>query len=205
MMKKKENVLFAIGTLALVVIFVASFIFTLKKLENPISKEEQNDVAVSGNKYDGNIDDNTKIVLKVKDGKGDEADEKVLYFKDIAGELNGNNTSEVLQTYLQKENYYLRPTEDGSLVFVRKMYSPNKYYIGVTSKEGKEYLTIYKADKEGKLFIENEKTDIVNFSLDNIPNEDEKNLYRNIYAGEDGNGFATREDAVELLTSFNIK
>ena len=72
MMKKKENVLFAIGTLALVVIFVASFIFTLKKLENPISKEEQNDVAVSGNKYDGNIDDNTKIVLKVKDGKGDE-------------------------------------------------------------------------------------------------------------------------------------
>lgn len=203
-MKKKENIFFAVGTVALVIIFVASFLFTLKKLEKPISKEEQNDVAVSGNKYD-DIDENTKIVLKVKDGKGDEADEKVLYFKDIENELDGNNTSEALQTYLQKENYYLRPTEDGSLVFVRKMYTPNKYYIGVTSKEGKEFLTIYKADKEGKLFIENEKNDIVNFSLDSIPNEDEKNLYRNIYAGEDGSGFKTREDAVELLTSFNIK
>lgn len=204
MMKKKENVLFAVGTVALVVIFVASFLFTLNKLENPTSKEEQNDVAVSGNKYD-DIDENTEIILKVKDDKGDEADERVLHFKDIVDELDGNNTSEALQTYLQKENYYLRPTEDGSLVFVRKMYTSNKYYIGVSEKEGKECLTIYKADKEGKLFIENEKVDVVNVSLDNIPNEDEKNLYRNIYSGEDGNGFATREDAVELLTSFNIK
>ncbi len=204
MSNKKNAVFFTLGTIIITIIFFTSFFFTLNKLQNSNGSKEDGDVTVASDNYEA-ISGDTKIVLKTKDGKGVEKEEKQLYFKDIESELGEKKDNAALQQYFQNQNYYFKPTGDGNLVFIRKIFIPNRYYIGVKNKDNIEYLTIYKADSSGMLFIEDEKKDIINFSIDRIPNKDEQEMYRKGYGKEDGSGFASRNEAMEILTSFNIK
>lgn len=205
-MKNKKNICaFCIGTILIISLFSISFYFTFHKLAE---RQEKNnpDIAVQTVPAEF-IKSNAKINLYVKDKNGDSKKVESVEFKDVIHNLEGEYDLKALQTYYQGLGYFYRELDEDGYAF-EKRFVPNMYYISVCKDEkNKEVLAIFKCDEEGKLEIEDEKSDITQTSINKIPKEQERELYRKGFGGVDdkGNvvneGFKTKEEAFEALSA----
>jgi hypothetical protein len=73
-------------------------------------------------------------------------------------------------------------------------YAPNKYVLGI--KDG--YIAIYKTDKDGNMFIENDKVDITDVRTNRLKQADIKLLTK----GDKYFQCDTREDAEARLEDY---
>lgn len=73
-------------------------------------------------------------------------------------------------------------------------YAPDKYVLGI--KNG--FIAIYKTDRQGNMFIENEKRDITHISTDRLKQEDIKLLTK----GDKYFQCNTREEAEARLEDY---
>lgn len=205
-MKNKKNIFaFFIGIILIIFLFSISFYFTFNKLS--ARKDKNNpDIAVQTVPTEF-IKPNAKINLYIKDKNGQSTKVESVEFKVVMDKLEGDYDLKALQTYYQGLGYYYRELDEDGYAF-EKRFVPNRYYISVCKDEkNKEVLAIFRSDEEGKLEIEDEKSDITQTSINKIPKEQERELYRKGFGGVDdkGNvvneGFKTKEEAFEALSA----
>jgi hypothetical protein len=128
-----------------------------------------NTMAVHSN-LDTVVSASADIIFKIKYNKsGDVAIENQI----SAGELAGKTKNELEQIYRGK-GYKVQSITQKEVVLIREVdkYAPNKYVLGI--KDG--FIAIFKTDKDGNMFIQNEKTDITDIKIDKLKSADIKLL-----------------------------
>lgn len=143
-----------------------------------------------------NLDDvvaaNANIVFKVKYTRSGEV---VTEKEEKAEDLSGKKKSEVDEVY-KNEGYKVQNITSSEVVLVKEVdkYAPNKYVLGI--KDGR--IAIYKTDKDGNMFIENDKTDITDIKTDKLKEADIQLLTK----GDNYFQCDTREDAESRLEDY---
>ncbi len=197
--KKIKTGLLAILTLA---IFSLSYYLCISKLKNANVKdnkyEVQNNSKTSDNTVtvDSNVNTalltNTQIIFKKKYTKSGEI---VTEKQENAGNLVGKKKKELEQIY-KGQGYTVASINSSEAVLIKEVdkYVPNKYVLGI--KNG--FISIYKTDKEGNMFIENEKRDITDIKIDRLKKADIELLTK----GDKYFQCNTREDAEARLEDY---
>lgn len=141
---------------------------------------------------DGVVSSNSNIVFKVKYIKsGEVMTEKEEKVDDLAGKKK----DEVDEVY-KDEGYKVQNITSAEVVLVKEVdkYAPNKYVLGI--KDG--CIAIYKTDKDGNMFIENDKTDVTDIKTDKLKAADIQLLTK----GDKYFQCDTREDAEARLEDY---
>lgn len=175
---KKRKLYLLIGIMACISIFSLTYYMSTIKMKNisnddgklQVNSIEQNNnnLNVHGEK-EKKLNDDGSIVLKTKYTKsGDLLIDKTQKLKDIS-DLK-EKTEEEIGLKFNKDGYSIESFDSDKAVLIREIdkYSPNKYVLGIKG----EYLGIYKTDKFGNMFIENEKTDITNKKIEHLKEQD---------------------------------
>lgn len=132
---------------------------------------------VNRNSYESISKNNTRdlvIVSQNDDGEFMEKNRMKLELMDI---------NKIFTDVYPLGKYEIIDFNDKSIVLKEKdenNFNPNMYYIG--EKNG--YITVFKSDNNGKLFIENEKVDISSKKVDSLPVSD-RNLVLNYQLSSD--------------------
>jgi hypothetical protein len=197
--RKVRTILLAILTIA---IFSLSFYVCVNKLKVTNIKDSNNQfnstnlVVPDGLTVHSNLDDvvsaNANIIFKVKYIKSGEV---VTEKEEKAEDLSGKKKSEVDEVY-KNEGYKVQNITSSEVVLVKEVdkYAPNKYVLGI--KDG--CIAIYKTDKDGNMFIENERRDITDIKTDKLKEADIQLLTK----GDKYFQCDTREDAESRLEDY---
>lgn len=168
---KKNFIILGIIAIS-VVIFLSAYMITYKVIS---FKNDTN--FVNRNSYESISKNNTRdlvIVSQNDDGEFMEKNRMKLELTDI---------NKIFTDIYPLEKYEIIDFNDKSIVLKEKdenNFNPNMYYIG--EKNG--YITVFKSDNNGKLFIENEKIDISSKKVDSLPISD-RNLVLNYQLSSD--------------------
>ncbi|WP_368490000.1 hypothetical protein [Clostridium sp. BJN0013] len=138
------------------------------------------------------VSDKAKVIFKIKyDKSGEYQIEK----EESAKELSGKSKNEVEATY-KSAGYKIEKFNTEEVILVKEVdkYVPNKYVLGI--KNG--FIAIYKTDKEGNMFIENENTDITDIKTKKLKEQDIKLLTK----GDKYFQCNTREEAQSRLEDY---
>ncbi len=155
-----------------IVIFLSAYMITYKVIS---FKNDTN--FVNRNSYESISKNNTRdlvIVSQNDDGEFMEKNRMKLELMDI---------NKIFTDVYPLGKYEIIDFNDKSIVLKEKdenNFNPNMYYIG--EKNG--YITVFKSDNNGKLFIENEKVDISSKKVDSLPVSD-RNLVLNYQLSSD--------------------
>ena len=143
-----------------------------------------------------NVDDvvsaNANVIFKLKYVKSGE----ILTEKAEKAEgLVGKRKSQVDEAY-KDEGYKVQNITSSEVVLVREVdkYAPNKYVLGIKD----DCIAIYKTDKDGNMFIENDKRDITDIKIDKLKPADIQLLTK----GDKYFQCDTREDAEARLEDY---
>ena len=155
-----------------ILIFLSAYMITYKVIS---FKNDTN--FVNRNSYESISKNNTRdlvIVRQNDDGEFMEKNRMKLELMDI---------NKIFTDVYPLGKYEIIDFNDKSIVLKEKdenNFNPNMYYIG--EKNG--YITVFKSDNNGKLFIENEKVDISSKKVDSLPVSD-RNLVLNYQLSSD--------------------
>lgn len=155
-----------------IVIFLSAYMITYKVIS---FKNDTN--FVNRNSYESISKNNTRdlvVVSQNDDGEFMEKNRMKLELMDI---------NKIFTDVYPLGKYEIIDFNDKSIVLKEKdenNFNPNMYYIG--EKNG--YITVFKSDNNGKLFIENEKVDISSKKVDSLPVSD-RNLVLNYQLSSD--------------------
>jgi hypothetical protein len=197
--KKIKTILLATLTIA---IFSLSYYLCINKLKSTYIKDKQYKVQNNSKALDNTVTvdsnmntallTNTKIIFKKKYTKSGET---VTEREENAGNLVGKKKKELEQIY-KDEGYSVESINSSEAVLIKELdkYVPNKYVLGI--KNG--FIAIYKTDKEGNMFIEDEKRDITDIKTDRLKKADIELLTK----GDKYFQCNTREDAEARLEDY---
>lgn len=171
--RKIRNILLVIIS---IIVFVLSYYVCINRLRssniknnehlvNSKSREESGVLTVDSN-IDTAVSANANLVFKMQYNKsGDMVVEK----EKAAGDLVGKKKNE-LEEIFKDEGYKVKSITPEQVVLVKEVdkYSPNKYVLGI--KDG--CIAIFKTDKDGNMFIENEKRDITDIKIEKLKQAD---------------------------------
>lgn len=134
----------------------------------------------------------SKIIFKTKYNK---CGTYVINKEQEAGTLVGR-TKEELNNIYASSGYQVSAMSDDEVVLIRQVdkYEPDKYVLGI--KNG--YIAIFKTDREGNMFIQDEKKDITDIRTDKLKEEDINLLTK----GDKYFQCNTREDAQAILEDY---
>lgn len=149
-----------------ILVFLSAYMITYKNINfktgtNFVNKNSYETISKSGTR-------DLVIVTQNDDGEFMEKNRIKLELADI---------NKILTDMYSMDKYDIVDFNDKSIILKEKdtnNFNPNMYYIG--EKNG--YITVFKSDKNGKLFIENEKIDISTKKVDSLPAID-RNLVLN--------------------------
>lgn len=186
--KLKPIIAIASAIIVITTVYLGSYYYRLGKID------KTTEVETAAKESEFLSDDKLIIFTKVgSDGQQE------IYYRITVGEMRKNfrvdNIKEKdLISILETKGFKKNNTTDGSLSFAKldgEGLQANKYYIG--DKDG--YIAIYKTDKQGKAFIENESD--VSFAMtEHYPKPDVekiKNFER---------VFETREECEDALSDY---
>lgn len=197
--RKARTILLVILTIA---IFSLSFYVCVNKLKVTNIKDNKdqfnstNLVVPDGLTVHSNLDDvvsaNANLVFKVKYIKSGEV---VTEKEEKAENLSGKKKNEVDEIY-KNEGYKVENITSSEVVLIREVdkYAPNKYVLGI--KDGR--IAIYKTDKDGNMFIENDERDLTDIKTDKLKEADIQLLTK----GDKYFQCDTREDAESRLEDY---
>lgn len=197
--RKVRNILLVFFTIT---ILGLSCYICVNKLKAINIKNNKNQVASSNSgasdslTVHSNLDDvvaaNANVVFKVKYTKSGEV---VTEKEEKADDLSGKKKSEVDEVY-KNEGYKVQNITSSEVVLVKEVdkYAPNKYVLGIKD----ERIAIYKTDKDGNMFIENENRDITDIKTDKLKEADIQLLTK----GDKYFQCDTREDAESRLEDY---
>lgn len=197
--RKARTILLVILTIA---IFSLSFYVCVNKLKVTNIKDNKdqfnstNSVVPDGLTVHSNLDDvvsaNANLVFKVKYIKSGEV---VTEKEEKAENLSGKKKNEVDEIY-KNEGYKVENITSSEVVLIREVdkYAPNKYVLGI--KDGR--IAIYKTDKDGNMFIENDERDLTDIKTDKLKEADIQLLTK----GDKYFQCDTREDAESRLEDY---
>lgn len=197
--RKFRTILLVVLTTA---IFSLSCYICVTKLKVTNIKDNKNRVnSASSSETDGlsvhsSLDDvvssNANIVFKVKYTKSGEV---VTEKEEKAKDLSGKKKSEIDELY-ENEGYKVQNITSSEVDLVREVdkYAPNKYVLGI--KDGR--IAIYKTDKDGNMFIEDDIRDITDIKTDKLKEADIRLLTK----GDKYFQCNTREDAESRLEDY---
>lgn len=155
------------------------------------SQESKDALYVQSKVYDIVLKD-TKIVFKTMYKKtGAAVTDKIQQ----SGNLKGK-TKEDLNELYSKDGYKVFSINSEEAVLMRELdrYEPDKYVLGI--KDG--YIAIFKTDRDGNMFIQNEKRDITDIKTNKLKDEDITLLTK----GDKYFQCSTREDAQAILEDY---
>ncbi|EET85973.1 conserved hypothetical protein [Clostridium carboxidivorans P7] len=167
--KKIRTVLLVILTIS---IFSLSYYLCINKLKSTNLKEDKYKVQNESKDIDKtmtvdsnmntSLSPNAKVIFEKKYIKSGEV---ITEKEESAGNLAGKKKSELNQVY-KGQGYSLESMKSSEVVFVKEFdrYAPNKYVVGI--KDG--FIAIYKTDKDGNMFIEDEKRDVTDIKTDRL-------------------------------------
>lgn len=160
------------------------------KVQNE-SKDIDKSITVDSN-MNTSLSPNAKVIFEKKYIKSGEI---ITEKEESAGNLAGKKKSELNQVY-KGQGYSLESMKSSEVVFVKEFdrYAPNKYVVGI--KDG--FIAIYKTDKDGNMFIEDEKRDVTDIKTDRLKKADIELLTK----GDKYFQCNTREDAEARLEDY---
>lgn len=197
--KKIRTILLVILTIS---IFSLSYYLCINKLKSTNLKEDKYKVQNESKDIDKtmtvdsnmntSLSPNAKVIFEKKYIKSGEV---ITEKEENAGNLAGKKKSELNQVY-KGQGYSLESMKSSEVVFVKEFdrYAPNKYVVGI--KDG--FIAIYKTDKDGNMFIEDEKRDVTDIKTDRLKKADIELLTK----GDKYFQCNTREDAEARLEDY---
>ena len=140
----------------------------------------------------GVVSADANIVFKVKYIKSGEV---IKEKEEKAQQLAGKKKDEVDEVY-KNNGYKVQSITSSEVVLIKEIdkYAPNKYVLGIKD----ERVAIYKTDKDGNMFIENDKSDITDIKTDKLKEADIQLLTK----GDKYFQCDTREDAESRLEDY---
>ncbi|MBV7275315.1 hypothetical protein JMF89_01200 [Clostridiaceae bacterium UIB06] len=198
--RKKRTFLLVFLTIS---IFSLSYYICINKLKtigirnnnykmNSSNKDKEMGSLATNSNNDLIVARDSTILFKVQYSKsGDVIVEK----EESVGSLAGKKKDDVEAIY-KNDGYEVQSINSSQVVLMKKVdsYAPNKYVLGI--KDG--YVAIYKTDKDGNMFIENEKRDITDIKIDKLKQADIQLLNK----GDKYFQCDTREDAEARLEDY---
>ncbi|MFL0194398.1 hypothetical protein ACJDU8_02230 [Clostridium sp. WILCCON 0269] len=163
-----------------------------KELLQVKEKNKSSDTVKTNSNVNMCVSDEAELIFKIKyDKSGDYQVEK----EESAKELSGKSKSEVEDMY-KDVGYKIQTFNSKEIILTKEVdkYAPNKYVLGIKG----DVIAIYKTDKEGNMFIENEKTDITDIKIKKLKEEDIKLLTK----GDKYFQCNTREEAQSRLEDY---
>lgn len=197
--RKARTVLLVIITIT---IFSLSYYVCVNKLETTNIKNYKHqvnsdnsgisDTLTVDSNLNGVVSADANIVFKVKYIKSGEV---ITEKEEKAQQLAGKKKDEVDEVY-KNEGYKVQNITSAEVVLIKEIdkYAPNKYVLGI--KDGR--IAIYKTDKDGNMFIENDKSDITDIKTDKLKEADIQLLTK----GDKYFQCDTREDAESRLEDY---
>ncbi|MGE5626497.1 MAG: hypothetical protein ACM3X7_00105 [Solirubrobacterales bacterium] len=150
----------------------------LKTLENGNAVHMVNAKGDNGTKdslyQQSRVDDivskNSKIIFRTNYKKSGGT---IINREQEPGNLVGK-TKQELEAAFSSEGYQVSSMSDKEVILERVLdrYEPNKYVLGI--KDG--HIAIFKTDKEGNMFIQDDRRDITDIKTDKLKDEDIKLL-----------------------------
>lgn len=174
---KKRKLYVLLGIMMCISIFSLTYYMStarIKKVSDDEGKlqvsnvNKKNNVNVQGEK-ENKLNDNASILLKTRYAKsGDLLIDKTVKAKSLS-DLK-EKTKEEVKSKFKKDGYSIKSFDSNKAILVKEVdkYSPNKYVLGIKG----DYLAIYKTDKFGDMYIEDEKTDITEKKISHLKEQD---------------------------------
>lgn len=185
-----------------IAIFSLSYYICISKLKtigirnnnykiNSNKNGESSSLAANSNN-DAIVARDSNILFKIQ---YDKSGDIVLEKEEPVGSLAGKKKSDVEAVY-KNDGYEVQSINSSQVVLMKKVnsYAPNKYVLGI--KDG--YIAIYRTDKDGNMFIENEKRDVTDIKIDKLKQADIQLLNK----GDKYFQCDTREDAEARLEDY---
>lgn len=175
----------------LIVCFFSTY-FIVDRLTNSKNKDVNDNQSKTTVYNTNSLSDDMKIILKV-DGIVETSET----LKEFKLDNNIDNVNEqFLVDYYASKGYSVESLSEKKVVLNKDeevILEPNKYYLG--EKDG--YFAIYKSDKNGKVFIEDE-SDIYRSSkmVNTIPKDDQEAIKSFKF------GYDTKDEAKEILSGY---
>lgn len=153
--------------------------------------EEQSKLTVNSS-TEGIISKNSNVIFKTKYLK---CDQIVVDKEEKAGALAGKSRNEIENMY-KNEGYKLQNINGNNVILQREVdkYVPDKYVLGIKD----QCIAIYRTDKHGNMFIENDKRDITDIRIDKLKQADIQLLTH----GDEYFQCDTREEAESRLEDY---
>lgn len=197
--KKKISLIFALFISFCIFCFTYYYCnYELKSINTKNNKQEVKNyketpdaLYVQSRSYD-TVSSNSKIIFKTKYNK---CETFVVNKEQQAGLLAGKTKSELENIYAA-DGYKVDTISETEVVLIREVdkYEPNKYVLGI--KDG--YIAIYKTDKEGNMFIEDQDRDITDIKIDKLKAADIDLLTK----GDKYFQCSSKEDAQAILEDY---
>lgn len=191
--KNIKNKKIIVILMVLVAVFSLSYYMGVEKMKIN-KKTDSNKIQVSNlDKFASNKDNDkdlskdADVIFKIKYNKSkDIVVEKVKK----ASEIN-LKTKKQLEDKFEKQGYVIDEFTSNKVTLIKRVdkYTPNKYVLGIKG----EFLAVFKTDKEGNMYIENQKTDITNTNIADLKAQDINLLTR-------GDKYFQRNTKEEALT-----
>lgn len=199
--KRKIGLVFSVFISCCILSFSFYYCYNrLKTLEKNNAAHTVNAKSDNGSKdslyVQSQVDDivskNSKIIFKTNYKKSGGT---IINKEQEPGNLVGKTKNELEQTF-SSDGYKVSSMSEKEVVLVREFdkYEPNKYVLGI--KDG--YIAIFKTDKEGNMFIQDERRDITDIKTDKLKDEDIKLLTNGDKYFECG----SREEAQAILEDY---
>jgi predicted alpha/beta hydrolase family esterase len=156
------------------------------------TKEGDNSSLATNSNNDTIVSRNSTMVFKTQYNKSGEI---IIDKEEPVGNLAGKKKSDVDEIY-KDDGYIVQNISSSQVVLIKKVdrYAPNKYVLGI--KDG--HIAIYRTDKDGNMFIENENSDITDIKVDKLKQADIQLLSK----GDKYFQCNTREDAEARLEDY---
>lgn len=164
--KKNKILIILILILICVSVFLVTYFITYK-----LNAKNRNANFVNRNKYETAMKNEIRELVIVNQNSFGEFSEKNRIKLEIA------DINKFFEEMYLNSSYEILDFNDKSIILRElsiKVFEPNMYYIG--EKDG--YVTVFKSNEEGKLFVENESIDISNKKVDFLPLAD-REMVRN--------------------------
>lgn len=192
-MFNKKNLFYTGFTIVLAGCFTIGFVLGMWKYKSDINSEAtSSNVSSLSNSDEVQIKAATNIILStIYEKSGDCIKDKEVSGKQYAGE-----NRKQLEKSFEKDGYMVEKMTSSEVSMKRAVnrYSPNKYVLGIKG----DYIAIFKTDKDGNQFIEDEATDITKIRISNLKDGDITMLTN----GSKDFQFDTKEGALAKLEDY---
>ncbi|SCN21484.1 hypothetical protein N3C_0266 [Clostridium sp. N3C] len=182
---------FIIFALSVILLFAISFNIAMKFTNKKISKSNENvEVLSSNSESEEKLSENSKVILKLRKNDS-EINKFEVSYQELKKLISGEITLNKVKEYYGKNNFQYVEEKNNKIVFVKNTsYIPGKYYIGVTDQE---FVAVFKCDNYGNLLIEKPEEDIINRTLETLPEGVQESLKEFKYE------YGNKEEALDEL------